>query len=131
ILVGDGPERSIVSNLVEELGLTSEVLFLGKQDNVAEILSISDLLLLPSKKESFGLVLLEAMACKVPVITTNIGGIPEVVVPNETGFICQIGDTDEMAAHALALLTNDQLHKQITEAAYSRVQTEFHSEKIV
>lgn len=131
ILVGDGPDRSIISNLVEDLELTADVLFLGKQNNVAEILSISDLLLLPSQKESFGLVLLEAMACQVPVVATNIGGIPEVIVHNETGFLSNVGDTDDMAANALALLTNDELHQQVTKAAYLRAHSEFHSEKIV
>ncbi|PWA12347.1 N-acetyl-alpha-D-glucosaminyl L-malate synthase BshA [Pueribacillus theae] len=131
LLVGDGPDLSTVSHLVDELGLRNNVLFLGKQENVAEILSISDLLLLPSEKESFGLVLLEAMACKVPVIATAVGGIPEVVVHNETGFLSQIGDIESMARYAIRLLTDEALHKTFSENAYSRVHSHFHSEIIV
>ncbi|RBN37299.1 N-acetyl-alpha-D-glucosaminyl L-malate synthase BshA, partial [Priestia megaterium] len=88
LLVGDGPEMTVVSQLVRDLNLQDSVLFLGKQENVAELYSISDLKLLLSEKESFGLVLLEAMACGVPCIGTNIGGIPEVIEHEKTGYIC-------------------------------------------
>jgi N-acetyl-alpha-D-glucosaminyl L-malate synthase BshA len=90
LLVGDGPEMTFVSKLVRELGLTDKVLFLGKQDNLEELYSLSDLMLLLSEKESFGLVLLEAMACGVPCIGTDTGGIPEVITEGETGYICEI-----------------------------------------
>lgn len=131
LLVGDGPELSTVSNIVERLGIREKVLFLGKQENVAEILSISDLLLLPSEKESFGLVLLEAMACEVPVVATNIGGIPEVVVHNETGFLCEVGNIDEFTYYALKILQNDELHQQFARRGLERVHTHFQSEKII
>lgn len=131
LLVGDGPDLSTVSHLVDELGLRDNVLFLGKQENVAEILSLSDLLLLPSEKESFGLVLLEAMACKVPVVATAVGGIPEVVVHHETGFLSQVGDIENMARYAIRLLTDEALHKTFSENAYLRVHSHFHSEIIV
>lgn len=86
---------TVVSQLVRELNLQDSVLFLGKQENVAELYSISDLKLLLSEKESFGLVLLEAMACGVPCIGTNIGGIPEVIEHEKTGYICEVGDVEE------------------------------------
>src|SRR5690606_34626594 len=92
LLVGDGPEMSVICRLVNDLQLKDKVLFLGKQDNVEELYSISDLMLLLSEKESFGLVALEAMACGVPCIGTDVGGIPEVISDGETGYICTMGD---------------------------------------
>ncbi len=108
LLVGDGPEYSSIYQLVRKLGLTDDVLFLGKQKNVNDLFSISDLKLLMSEKESFGLVLLEAMSCEVPCIGTNVGGIPEVIKHNETGFIVELGDTDRAAAYATDLLHNEE-----------------------
>src|SRR5690606_20770039 len=92
LLVGDGPELTTVCKLISELGLDNQVLLLGKQENLPELYSISDLKLLLSEKESFGLVLIEAMACGVPTIGTNVGGIPEVIHENVDGFICELGD---------------------------------------
>lgn len=131
LLVGDGPDRFIVSNMIDQLGLREKVIFLGKQENVAEILSISDLLILPSEKESFGLVLLEAMACEVPVVATNIGGIPEVVIHNETGFLCEVGNIDNMANYSIQILQDEKLHAQFVQHGLKRARTHFHSEKIV
>ncbi|MFA8438024.1 N-acetyl-alpha-D-glucosaminyl L-malate synthase BshA [Pueribacillus sp. YX66] len=131
LLVGDGPDRFIVSNMIDQLGLREKVIFLGKQENVAEILSISDLLILPSEKESFGLVLLEAMACEVPVVATNIGGIPEVVIHNETGFLCEVGNIDNMANYSIKILQDEKLHAQFVQHGLKRARTHFHSEKIV
>lgn len=131
LLVGDGPDQFIVKNLVDQLGLNEKVLFLGKQENMAEILSISDLLILPSEKESFGLVLLEAMACGVPVVATKVGGIPEVVVHNETGFLAKVGDIDKMANYSLQLLQNSELHRQFSQFGQERVKAQFNSTKIV
>src|SRR5699024_10998952 len=111
LLVGDGPDMSITCNLVRELQLDDQVLFLGKQDNVEELYSISDLMLLLSEKESFGLVALEGMACGVPCIGTNIGGIPEVITDGYNGFLCELGDIDDIAQKAVRLLTNQQLHE--------------------
>lgn len=108
LLVGDGPEMSKVTKLVDELQLRQKVLFLGKQENLEELYSLSDLMLLLSEKESFGLVALEAMACGVPVIGTNVGGIPEVIVPNETGYICELGDIEDIAEHSIKLLTDEK-----------------------
>ncbi|TYR79929.1 N-acetyl-alpha-D-glucosaminyl L-malate synthase BshA [Priestia megaterium] len=131
LLVGDGPEMTVVSKLVKELQIEDDVLFLGKQDNVAELYSISDLKLLFSEKESFGLVLLEAMACGVPCIGTNIGGIPEVIEDGVTGYICEPGDVEYAAEKAIYLLKNEQLHQQMCKAALDIVNQKFHSTEIV
>lgn len=130
LLVGDGPEVTVVFKLVHDLGIEDKVLFLGKQDNLAELYSISDVILLLSEKESFGLVLLEAMACKVPAIGTNIGGIPEVIVDGETGFLCELGDVKTAASHAIQLLSNEVLHQQFSKAAFKRMNETFCSHRI-
>lgn len=106
LFVGDGPERVRAQQLAEELGVGSRVLFLGKQLSVAELLACSDLFLLPSEHEAFGLVALEAMACGVPVVATRVGGIPEVVTEGESGFLTAVGDVEAMAEHGVALLAN-------------------------
>ena len=108
LLAGDGPERSEVEQLVRELNLKDSVRFLGKLDAVEEILSVSDLFLLPSETESFGLAALEAMACKLPVISSNAGGIPELNVDGVTGFLNEVGDIDGMAANAIHILENQE-----------------------
>ncbi|WP_210608563.1 N-acetyl-alpha-D-glucosaminyl L-malate synthase BshA [Priestia flexa] len=131
LLVGDGPDMRNVSQLVKELELEDAVLFLGKQENVAELYSISDLKLLFSEKESFGLVLLEAMACGVPCIGTRIGGIPEVIEDGVTGYICELGDVETAADKAVQLLSNQQLHQQISRGALQAVNQKFHSTEIV
>src|SRR4051812_15097207 len=101
LLVGDGPEMTIVCKLVREFALEDRVLFLGKQENLAELYSISDLMLLLSEKESFGLVALEAMACGVPCIGTNVGGVPEVISDGVNGFICELGDLADISGKAI------------------------------
>jgi L-malate glycosyltransferase len=131
LLVGDGPEMTIVSKLVKDLNLTDYVLFLGKQENVEELYSISDLKLLLSEKESFGLVLLEAMACGVPCIGTNIGGIPEVIADGETGFICEVGNVEEIAKRAIQILSDENLYKTMSEKSMKRVKTTFNAHAIV
>ncbi|CAN5440445.1 N-acetyl-alpha-D-glucosaminyl L-malate synthase BshA [soil metagenome] len=105
VFVGDGPERSDAERLVRELGLWDHVKFLGKQSALPEILSIADIFLLPSQSESFGLSALEAMSCEVPVIATNIGGVPEVVGHGECGYIAELGDVQRMARYCVELLT--------------------------
>jgi N-acetyl-alpha-D-glucosaminyl L-malate synthase BshA len=109
LLVGDGPERQRVEQLCRELGNCDQVRFLGKQDAIEEILSVSDLFIMPSESESFGLAALEAMACKVPVISSNIGGIPELNLDAYSGFISDPDDIDKMAKDALKLLSNDEM----------------------
>lgn len=131
LLVGDGPEVGKVCNLVNKLGLHDRVLFLGKQDNLEELYSMSDLMLLLSEKESFGLVILEAMACGVPCIGTNVGGIPEVIDDGNTGYICELGDIETIAAKSTALLSNPSLHQQFSEQAVMTVKSKFRAETIV
>ena len=108
LLIGDGPERQNMEELCRQIGLCHEIRFLGKQDAVEELLAISDLFLLPSGSESFGLAALEAMACEVPVISSNTGGIPEVNIHGETGFLSDVGNVDEMAAFAIQILENPE-----------------------
>ena len=131
LLVGDGPEFCTIVQLVKHLGIENQVLFLGKQDNVAELLAMSDLMLLLSEKESFGLVLLEAMACGVPCIGTHTGGIPEVIQHGETGYICEIGDTEGVAQQAMLLLQDDVLHSRIAKRSMQVVNEQFGSEQII
>lgn len=130
LLVGDGPEMTVVFKLVHDLGIEDKVLFLGKQDNLAELYSMSDVILLLSEKESFGLVLLEAMACEVPAIGTNTGGIPEVIVDGETGFLCEVGDVEAAASRVIQLLSDDDLHQQFSKAAFKRMNETFCSHRI-
>ncbi|MBK7426750.1 MAG: N-acetyl-alpha-D-glucosaminyl L-malate synthase BshA [Saprospiraceae bacterium] len=108
LLIGDGPERANMERLVRKLNLSADVRFLGKQDAVEEILAVSDLFLIPSENESFGLAALEAMACEVPIISSNAGGLPEVNVDGVTGYICEVGDTADMAAKSILLLSDEE-----------------------
>ena len=109
LFVGDGPERPIVEQLCRELGTREHVRFLGKQDNVEDILSLSDIFMMPSASETFGLAALEAMSCGVPVISSDVGGLPELNRDGETGYVCKLGDVDAMADRAMAILSNDNL----------------------
>ncbi len=117
LLVGDGPERPRLERMTRELGLYDHVRFLGKQDAVEEILAVADLFLIPSSNESFGLAALEAMACEVPVISANAGGLPEVNIHGVTGCVADVGDYEAMAAHALMLLEDESLLKQYSHNA--------------
>jgi N-acetyl-alpha-D-glucosaminyl L-malate synthase BshA len=130
VLIGDGPERSQCEILCRELGIQDRVRFLGKQIELVPILSVADLFLMPSQSESFGLSALEAMACEVPVISTSVGGLPELQVHGETGFIAEIGDIDRMSRYAIDLLSNPSKHKLFAEAARKRAQ-EFEASKII
>ncbi|OQV47883.1 N-acetyl-alpha-D-glucosaminyl L-malate synthase BshA [Bacillus velezensis] len=131
LLVGDGPEKCVAWQLVEKYGLQDQVLLLGNQDRVEELYSISNLKLLLSEKESFGLVLLEAMACGVPCIGTNIGGIPEVIKDQVSGFLVEVGDIQAASEKALAVLEDKQLSKRLTDHALKMVETAFSSQRIV
>jgi N-acetyl-alpha-D-glucosaminyl L-malate synthase BshA len=108
LMVGDGPERSECEQLCRDLGVTDNVRFLGKQEAIEEILSVGDLFMMPSQSESFGLAALEAMACRVPVISSNAGGLPELNVEGITGFMCDPGDIDTMAAKSIYILEDDE-----------------------
>lgn len=131
ILVGDGPDRSNCEMQVRELGLQNSVKFLGKQAELPEILSAADLFLIPSQSESFGLSALEAMACEVPVISSSVGGLPELIVHNQTGYIAEIGDVERMAKYAIDLLTNDSKREMFAKEGRKRAVEFFNLEKIV
>ncbi|GGB24225.1 MULTISPECIES: N-acetyl-alpha-D-glucosaminyl L-malate synthase BshA [Mucilaginibacter] len=117
LMVGDGPERSMCEQLCRDLGVTDNVRFLGKQDAVEEILSVSDLFLMPSQSESFGLAALEAMACKVPVISSNAGGLPELNIDGVTGFLKEPGDVEGMAEKAIFILEDEERLAKFKENA--------------
>ncbi len=118
VLVGDGPERTGSEMLARELGIHDKVFFMGKQSDLIEILSAADLFFIPSQQESFGLSALEAMSCEVPVISSSVGGLPELVLHNQTGYIAEIGDVERMAKYAIELLTNE--NKRLLFAAEGR-----------
>jgi N-acetyl-alpha-D-glucosaminyl L-malate synthase BshA len=130
ILVGDGPDRSSCELLVRELGIQDEVRFLGKQQDLIPILSAADLFLMPSQSESFGLSALEAMSCGVPVISSSVGGLPELQLHGQTGYIAEIGDVPRMAKYAIELLSNPSRHELFARSARRRA-LEFDSGKIV
>lgn len=120
ILVGDGPERPAIEALCRQLNTCNEIINLGKINDPKEVLSIGDLFLLPSETESFGLAALEAMAMRVPVISTNSGGLPEVNTQGVTGFLSNVGDVDDMAQNAIKLLTDDAMLEQFKINAFNR-----------
>jgi L-malate glycosyltransferase len=131
VLVGDGPERSDTERLSRELGISDYVLFLGKQSALPEILSTADIFLLPSQQESFGLSALEAMACGVPVIGTNIGGIGEVVQHGASGYLAELGDVKRMARYAVELLSNEKKLASFRESARKTAVEQFDISLIV
>lgn len=122
LLVGDGPERLKAEQQVRELGIAQDVRFLGKQDAVGELLAVSDLFLMPSETESFGLAALEAMACEVPVISSNAGGIPEINQNGITGFMSNVGNVEDMAANAIYILSDKERLKQFRSNALQQAQ---------
>jgi N-acetyl-alpha-D-glucosaminyl L-malate synthase BshA len=130
LFVGEGPELSKVMMKVREMKLSDSVMFAGKQDDVAQVISMADLLLLPSEKESFGLVALEAMACGVPTVGSNAGGIPELVTHGETGFLADIGDTEAMGAYAVRLLSDPEQYERVREACLHRARFTFCNDRI-
>ena len=109
LLVGDGPERQTIESLCRPLDICDDVRFLGKQEAVEEILAVGDLFLMPSATESFGLAALEAMACEVPVISSNTGGIPEIMENGITGFMSDVGDVESMSKNALIILESEEV----------------------
>ena len=131
ILVGDGPETQTAFELVKKLDITDKVLFLGRQKNISDLLSISDIILLMSQKESFGLVLLEAMSCEVVPVATNVGGIPEVVSHGETGFVVELGDVETAANYSIQLLEDEDLYQTFVQQGLERAETLFSSKKII
>ena len=130
LMIGEGPEREKAEQQAKDLGIFSKVKFLGKTTEIRRLLCMSDLFLLTSSTESFGLVALEAMAAKVPVVSSNAGGIGEVNVHGVTGFLATIGDVETMAEHSLTLLQNPELHEEFKANAYKRAQ-EFSIEAVL
>ncbi len=131
VLVGDGPERSECERLTRELDLTNDVVFLGKQDALQELIIGADLFLMPSQSESFGLSALEAMSCGLPVVSTSVGGLPELLRHNETGFIAEIGDINRMAKYTIDLLTNERKYKLFSQNSRKRAEDKFNKDIIV
>ena len=131
VLVGDGPDRPRALMRAEEMGIRDKVLFLGKHTSVHELLSCADLFLLPSESESFGLAALEAMACGAPVVTSRVGGLPEVVVDGETGYLCDVGDIDGMADAGARILTDDDLWRSLSEGGRKLAVEHFSAERVV
>ncbi|MEL0225382.1 MAG: N-acetyl-alpha-D-glucosaminyl L-malate synthase BshA [Flavobacteriaceae bacterium] len=119
IMVGDGPERLKAMETCEKLGIESKVKFLGKSNQVYQILCYSDLFILPSASESFGLAALEAMMMRVPVISTNVGGLPEVNIEGESGYLFELGDVEGMAQKSIALLNDEQKLENMKDRAYT------------
>jgi len=131
VLVGDGPEREATERGASELGILEDVIFMGDQEYIAEILPCADVFLLPSEHESFGLAALEAMSCGVPVVGSRVGGLHEVVVDGETGFLCDPHDADCMTELVLSLLTNEDYRREMGARARERAKREFGRDRIV
>ena len=131
VLVGDGPERPRGMEKAQEMGVTDQVTFLGKHQSVDELLACADLFLLPSKNESFGLAALEALACGTPVVASKMGGLPEVVVHGETGFLFPLGAVDEMAEAGASLLKDKERWTRFSDAARSDAVERFSNDRII
>jgi L-malate glycosyltransferase len=131
VLVGDGPERPDIERRVQEHGLAADVSFVGERQDLVDLLSAADLFLLPSAQESFGLAALEAMACEVPVVASNVGGLPEIIEEGVTGFACAPDDVAGMARRGVALLTDPALHASITRAAVEMVRMRYCAQLVV
>jgi len=130
IIIGDGPDRDKAVNIAIELGIRDKIIFMGKSDDIEKILCFSDLFLLPSEKESFGLAALEAMAHKVPVISTNTGGLPEVNIHGKSGYLSEVGDVENMAKNALKIFKDDKTLQEFKTAARARAE-EFNIKHII
>lgn len=131
VMVGDGPERMSAMGVAKQLGVADRIKLVGNQEAIENILPCADLVFQPSEHESFGLVHLEAMACEIPVIGTDSGGVREVVVDGETGYLCEVGDTDAMAEHAIEILTDEDLANALGRAGRKRAAERFSEDAIV
>ena len=131
LMVGDGPDRGPAEHLVRQLKLTSHVSFLGKQNHVERLIPLAHVLLMPSEMESFGLVALEAMSCGVAPVATYVGGVPELIINGENGFMEPVGDITAQAARVVELLTDDALHQRVTTAGRRRALDVFCTERII
>lgn len=131
VMVGDGPERSACEYKAEQLGIKEYVCFVGKRDNIADYLAVADVFLLPSESESFGLAALEAHACEVPVVASRIGGIPEVVTDNETGFLSEVEDTEKMSEDVLKLVNDDEMLREFGERSRESAVSRYSATEII
>jgi N-acetyl-alpha-D-glucosaminyl L-malate synthase BshA len=131
LLLGDGPDRSPAEWLAVQKGIHDDVIFLGKREQVYETLAVSDVLLLPSELESFGLVALEAMASEVVPIATNVGGVPEVIDHGKSGFLANVGDVATMAGYALEILSDDARLRQMGKDCRNSARARFCTTKII
>jgi N-acetyl-alpha-D-glucosaminyl L-malate synthase BshA len=131
LMAGDGPDRGPAERLAHELGLSPHVTFLGKQDHVERLIPRAHVLLLPSELEAFGLAALEAMACGVPPVATNAGGIPELITHGVDGFAEPVGDVEAHSRRVVELLTDDTLHAQMSAAARRTAVERFATESII
>jgi N-acetyl-alpha-D-glucosaminyl L-malate synthase BshA len=131
LMVGDGPERGNAEYAARHSGIDQKVHFMGKQDNIEDLIGISDLLLLPSENESFGLVALEAMACEVPVVASCVGGLPEVVTHGVEGFLVQPRDTGKMAECSMLILADESYRKEMGKRAREKARSRFCSTQII
>ena len=131
VMCGDGTEREAAENLAREYGLADDVLFVGQVPNIADYLSVADLLLVPSQTESFGLAALEAMACEVPVIATRVGGLPEVVKNGENGFLVKLGDTAAMAERAIEILSDETKQRDFGKRGRELAVGQFNTERVI
>lgn len=131
IMVGDGPELSAVRYRGEQLGMNGNIVYVGKQANIADYLGVADVFLLPSELESFGLAALEAQACEVPVVATRIGGIPEVVNEGESGFLSDVGDVEKMSFDTLRLLSDEDMRRTFGERGRDLAISRYSTEKII
>jgi len=131
LMVGDGPERAPMERMIHERNLEKHVLFLGKQENVADILAMTDVFLLPSANESFGLAALEAMALGVPCITSDAGGLPEVNLHGRTGYVCPVGDIEKYTQYTSAVIKDKELRRELGENARRISRENYQAEKIV
>jgi N-acetyl-alpha-D-glucosaminyl L-malate synthase BshA len=131
LLIGDGPDRSAAEFLTLRLGIADRVDFVGKQENVNELLALSDLMLMPSEMESFGLAALEAMACRVPAVATRVGGVPELINSGVNGLLYSVGDVEGMAAGAISILSDPALLQSMSNAARRTAQDHFCASRII
>jgi N-acetyl-alpha-D-glucosaminyl L-malate synthase BshA len=131
MMIGDGPERSQAEWLAKRLGVSRQIHFLGKHDRVNTLLPAADLMLMPSEMESFGLAALEAMACEVPTIATNVGGVPELIQNGVTGMLFPVGDVDAMAQAAVAILRNPERLRQMSQAGRDLAQREYCASRVI
>ena len=131
LLIGDGPDREACQAVADELGVVERVRFTGVLDNLPEVLAQLDLFLLPSEQESFGLAALEAMACGVPVVATNVGGLPELIEPGVSGYVEPLGDITAMGRRAVEILGNPVLRQRMSQAARQRAESSFSEDELV